>query len=293
VREQGSPDRYSHRPALLQTAPGEVLAFGGSEVFLYRIGNTGGAPGSGPHFPGEWWVPDPPAQVVASVASSTPQSGMAGRLLDDLWQARSSLMLLAAGLVALWLAGQWWSRYRTEGSAGVSRGPGWGSWLTRGLIYGGVVWMAGPHLIAYFKLQSDDMNVECGVRPSACLGADTRLLERQWSVPGRSKFSSTRIPCAFVGEWTAQAGNRQFLIRLNAEGTYAMPSQTQGVSSDSGHWAVQGGYMLWRSSARPRSEMDINRIVANDGQHLELIEADGRHSHFDRRADLPRMNCEP
>jgi Kelch motif len=298
VREQGSPERYSHLPALSQIASDQVLAFGGNGVYLYRMGASGleatGATSAAPiRFPDEWWKAGIPVAAERPVAASSPPSGRLERLLTDLWQARAALGVLAAGLLAVWLAWQWWSRYRPAGPVGPSRSSGWVPWLARGLIYGGLVLVAGPHVITYFALQTNDMNDECRARPSTCLDADTRLLERQWAVPGRSKFSGTRIPCAFVGTWATGTGSREFLIRLNADGTYGMTSQAQGIPGDSGHWAVQGGYMLWRSGVQAGAEMDINRIVANDGQHLELVEGDGRHSHFERRADLPLMRCVP
>jgi hypothetical protein len=88
-------------------------------------------------------------------------------------------------------------------------------------------------------------------------------------------------------------GTREFTVALQADGTYRMQSPTRSAPEDSGHWAVQGKHMLWRSTRRQSAEMDINRIVANDGQRLELIEAHGVHSHFERRADLPPLRCEP
>jgi hypothetical protein len=297
VTTQSLLDRNSEHPALIRMGADKVLAFGENDIYLYRIGTSGlevptTTSPSLPRFPDEWWIPPPPAPTVGPAVTSPPQTGRFKRVLDDLWRARSSVGVVAAGLVVLWFLAKWWSVYRITKPSEHSTSHRWIAWLARGLLYGVLAWVAGPHLLAYVGLQSADMEEECGVRPSACLDAGTRLLTRNWSVPGRSKFSSTRIPCSFVGEWVTQVGARKLLISLSADGTYRMPPQSQGIPDESGYWAVQGSYMLWRTSARPSSEIDINRIVANDGQHLELVEADGRHSHYDRQANLPLMRCE-
>lgn len=299
VKEHSSPARYSHRPTLVQIAADQVLIFGGHEVYLHRIGSSDPqAPGaSSPlpaNFPDDWWKPAPrkPSRPGAVTVPQEPP-GLLARVLDDLWNARVKLILGAAGMGLLWWL---WSARARRGQAGggdlVARGR-WRSWLARVLVYGALLWLALPHLVAYLGIQSADVGASCEFNASACLDRDTQLLKRQWAVPGRSKFSSPRIPCAFVGEWVTQVGSREFIIRLNADGTYRAVSKSMALAEDAGYWAVQGSYMIWRSSKRPGSEMDINRVVANDGQHVELIEGDGRHSHFERHAELPAQQCEP
>lgn len=309
IRGQGAHGAAYHRPTLVPLGRERVLIFSGLAVWLYRTTEaaaaTPGATGDDtlPHFTDTWWVA-PPAPAPAPPPPPTPgQSGLMVRVVQDLWAARGSLAMLAAVLGGLWFVGRLWARLRPAVNSvapetSILQKPiapalaRLGGIVVRVLVYGALLMLAAPHLLAYVGLQLNDMADQCQTQPSACLNADTGLLARQWAVPGRSKFSAPRIPCAFVGEWRAQLKTREFAFAMQADGSYQMKSPTQTVRDDAGYWAVQGKYILWRSSTHRVGEIDINQIVSNDGSHFELIERDGVHTHFERGADLPRGRCQ-
>ncbi len=311
IRGQGAYGANHHRPALVALGRERVLIFSGLTVWLYRFSEaaaTSGGAGDNtlPHFTDKWWVAPPEA---ASAPPPPPQPGQPGllvRLVQDLWAARGSLVLLAAVLGCLWWVGRMWARLRpavnsVAAETSILRKPIAPAQVlvmrnvARVLVYGILLSLAAPHLLAYIGLQLNDMADQCQTQPSACLSADTGVLARQWAVPGRSKFSVPRIPCAFVGEWRTHLRAQEFTFAMQADGTYQIKSKSPRptVRDDAGHWAVQGKYILWRSSTRRVAEIDINQIVSNDGSHFELIEMDGVHTHFARSADLPRGRCQP
>jgi hypothetical protein len=306
-----------HRPSLVQATPGKVLAFGARTVFLYRLPAVAQAnelrPDQAsqrpadvdttlPDFPSAWWKEPPPAPVATPVQPPQPvgQPGRLALLGQDLWAARAKLGWLAAGLLGLGLVGSWWRQRRQPAFTdavslqGQSVPPRsfWKGWGVRVLVYGILlVVVVLPNLSAYWRLRTADVEDGCRLRPTACLDPSTGLLAKQSAVPERSGLATPRIPCPFVGGWVTRRGNSEFRVDLHADGRYLMHGSS--VSDDEGHWAVQGKYMLWRSTKHQVAEMDINRIISNDGQHFELIEANGLHSHFDRQADLPTDKCEP
>ncbi|BAL27386.1 hypothetical protein AZKH_p0503 (plasmid) [Azoarcus sp. KH32C] len=325
VPEAGGAGALTHRPTLVEAMPGQVLAFSSQAVYRYRLpgavrtaGTQPGEPGQVPadvadlpSFPLVWWKEPPPAPAATPAPPAQPmgQPGRLARFGQDLWAARATLGWLAAGLLGLALLrrrrqqrgepafpdtlplqGRGSTRKR---NAPPTRQTSWKGWVVRVLVYGALLIVAVPNLKAYWGLRTADMAEGCRTRPAACLDPGTGLLASQPAVPERSALATPRIPCPFVGSWVTRRGNSEFHIDLQADGRYHMNGNTLSVPADDGHWAVQGKYILWRSTTHPVAEMDINRIVSNDGSHFELIEANGLHSHFDREADLPSGRCEP
>lgn len=300
-----------HRPALVALDRDRVLIFSGLGVWLFRTTEAAGAPTGAaasdtlPHFTDTWWVPPAPTPAPAKPPAPKPgQPGLWARVGQGLWESRDNLLVLVAVLIGLWLVGKRWARMRQAVNSvaqpgSVLRKPVARTavrimrLLVRVLIYGALLVLAAPHVLAYLGLQMNDMDDLCHVRPAACLNADTGLLARQWRVPGRSKFSAPRVPCTFVGEWRITLRSQEFTLTMQADGTYQMKSPTFAERDDAGYWAVQGRYILWRSTKRQASEIDINQIVSNDGSRFELIESDGVHTHFERRGDLERGRCQP
>lgn len=302
-------------PGLVQVAPGKVLIFGALGIYLYQTsehtkergdavesGRAGlGEPVNLPTFPAEWWKAPP---VVTPPAPPEPlpppgQPGRLSRLAQDLWAVRNFLgwlfaILLAIGVLAYWRRKRdqeaMADKRSDEAVASSSRGK---DRLLRVLIYSVFLLIAVPKAIIYWRLQSGAMDDECRLHANACLDADTGLLAGQVSTLERSALARPRIPCAFVGSWVSRRESSEYHIDLTADGRYRMPPNDRASRGDEGYWAVQGKYMLWRSITHQVAEMDINRIVSNDGRHFELIETNGLHSHFDRQADLPAGNCEP
>lgn len=316
ARHSIAVDEGRYGPGLVQVAPGKVLLFGNLGIYLYQMSEQtkdggdggesgqvalGGAGSDLPTFPADWWkapavVKPPPA---AAPLPPPGQPGRLSRLAQDLWAVRNFLgglfaILLAIGVLAYWrrkrdqeaLA----DKRSDEAVASSSRGKGR---LLRVLIYSVFLLIAVPKAITYWRLQSGSMDDECRLHASACLDAETGLLAGQVSTLERSALARPRIPCAFVGSWVSRRESSEYHIDLTADGRYRMPPSDRASRGDEGYWAVQGKYMLWRSITHQVAEMDINRIVSNDGRHFELIEMTGLHSHFDRQADLPAGNCEP
>lgn len=325
IRGQGAHGNNQHRPTLVPLGQDRVLIFSSLTVWLHRLSEpaaataTSGAAADAaagaklPHFVDTWWVPPPQAATPPPLPPTAGQPGLLARLAQDLWSARASLLVLAMVLGGLWLLARLWTRLRTRllrkrvDQAGPSpdteapidsipsRVGRLGRFVVRVLVYGTLLVLAAPHILAYMGLQLSDMADACQTRPAACLNPSSGLLARQWGVPGRSKFSSPRVPCGFVGEWSITLRSREFSVAMQADGTYQMKSAVgvKTVPDDAGHWAVQGKYLLWRSTTRQVADIDMNQIVSNDGIHFELIEMDGVHTHFKRRAELPPQRCQP
>lgn len=313
IRGQGAHGNNHHRPTLVPLGQDKVMIFSSSTVWLHRVAEPPASiPETAaldklPHFLDTWWVP-PPQAAAPLLPPTKGQPGLLARLAQDLWSARESLLWLVMVLVGLWLVARLrtWLRTRLQRKQVDPAGPSpdaeeptdstparVGRLVVRVLVYGTLLVLATPNVLAYLGLQLSDMNDQCHTRPTACLNPSTGLLARQWGVPGRSKFSSPRIPCAFVGEWSTTLKAREFSVAMQADGTYQMKSPTKTIPDDAGHWAVQGKHILWRSTTHPVAEIDMNYIVSNDGSHFELIEMDGVHTHFERRAELSRQRCQP
>lgn len=294
-----------HRPSLVQATPAQVLVFGSRAVSLYRLpahAASGDPESKQFDFPPEWWTEPKPEPVAAPVSPPQPlgQPGRWKRLLQDLWAARASIGWVVLGLLVLWGAGRWWrQRHRItdhenspEPGAATTHQSASRAWMGRGLLYGGLLLLGGPHLIGYWNAHGIDMRERCQLSPEACLDPSTGLLAKHSAVPERSSLATPRIPCPFVGSWVTRRGNSEYRVDLHADGRYQMPA-TAYSAADHGHWAVQGKYMLWRSRTQQIAELDVNRIVSNDGQHFELVETNGLHSHFERSNDLPALKCSP
>ena len=301
MRAFETPSSLLHRPTLVSDAQGRILVFSDNSIYFYRPSGVTPPGDQVPSMPAQWASERDaaPAPVVDRTPTDKPrQAGWVIRLLQALFDAGRELSILALVLLAMFFTQRAWKRYRPSSlnaivspqSPGRSRGF---SWTVRVLVYGALLMWAVPNLLAYVHLTEQDMSDECRANPGACLDSQTKLLERQWSVPERSKFAKPRIPCAFVGVWGTQLRTAKLSFKLNENGTYQMDGdRNRGIAPDAGHWAIQGKYMLWRSTVQRGNAMDINRIVSNDGQHFELIESNGIHSHFDRVDNLPRLKCE-
>lgn len=315
IRGQGVHGNHHHRPTLVPLGQDRVLIFSGSTVWLHRIAEASaattaattdaGAEAKLPRFLDTWWVPPPQAPAPPPpLPQQQGQPGLLARFAQDLWSARENMVLLAMVLGGVWLLAQ--LRRRTDPvhpssspSSPPTEAPTYslparaGRLVVRVLVYGTLLVLAAPHVMAYIGLQLTDMGDQCQTRATDCLNPNTGLLARQWGVPGRSKFSAPRIPCGFVGEWSTTLKSHAFSVAMQADGTYQMKSPVKTIPDDAGYWAVQGKHILWRSTTHKVAEIDINQIVSNDGSHFELIEMDGVHTHFDRRAELPRQRCQP
>jgi len=309
VPGEGSVGAASHRHTLFPLESKSLLIFSSFTVWLYRDPET--TPSTSdtavvaklPYFPKTWWIPPAPAPAPASLPPpKRGQTGLLAHLALDLWSSRGNLLLLALALSGLWLVARIptrSTRKRVHQAVPWLDAPTgytlpWAEGLVvRVLVYGTLLVLATPHLLTYIGLQLSDMTDQCQTRPTACLNPSTGLLARHWGISGRSKFSLPRIPCAFVGEWSIKLRQSEFSLALQADGTYQMKSSVKTVPSDAGYWAVQGKYILWRSTTHQQAEIDMNQIVSNDGNHFELIEMDGVHTHFERKADLPPQRCQP
>lgn len=301
MRAFGSSNALQHRPTLVPDEQGRTLIFSDSAIHFYRPPGALASSGEAPTMPAQWAsernAANPPAAVQTPLEKPR-QAGWVKRLSQALYESRHFLAVLALGLLALFITRRVWKRYREKTpNSGVLppaiRMSRVISWTVRIVLYGALLAWGLPTLLAYVHLTGQDMSDECRATPGACLDDKTKLLDRQWSVPDRSKFAKPRIPCAFVGVWSTQLRAVKINIDLNENGTYRSEGNSnRGIPPDAGHWAIQGKHMLWRSTVQRSSDMDINRIVSNDGKHLELIEANGIHSHFDRVDDLPMLKCE-
>lgn len=173
VAEAGRTGLLTHRPILVRVTPEQVLAFGSQNVYLYQLpgvaqalGAQLGQPGQPPddaaavlpNFPSVWWKEPPPAPAAtpARPPQSVGQPGRLARLGQDLWAARTQLGWLAAGLLGLMLVGRWWRHRRqptftdTEPLQGhpPTRQPSWKGWVVRVLVYGALLAVVVPNLVA-------------------------------------------------------------------------------------------------------------------------------------------------
>lgn len=310
---------FGSQAVYLYRLPGILQATGAQLDQSGQPGQVNADVAALPSFPPNWWK-EPPSAPAAAPAQPMGQPGRLALLGQDLWTARNTLGWLAAGLLAFGALGRLrFLRAQHPQPAFADTEPlhgrtptrkkdlpptpkkkespshqsFWKVWVVRVLVYGAFLVVVVPNLVAYWRLRSADMEDGCRSRSAACLNPSTGLLAQQAAVPERSALATPRIPCPFVGGWVTRRGNSEFHIDLHADGRYHMHGNTRSVPDDDGHWAVQGKYILWRSTTNKVAELDINRIVSNDGNHFELIETNGLHSHFDREAELPPQRCEP
>lgn len=301
IRSFEIPNYLRHRPTLVPDAQGRVLVFSDNAIYFYRPTGVMSSGDKMPSMPEQWAVESDtiPAPAVDRTPTDKPrQAGWVTRLRQALFDARHDLSILALVLIAMFVSQRAWKHYRASGPKSIVSPPATKrsriiSWTVRVVLYGALLMWCVPNFLAYVHLTEQDMSDECHATPGTCLDSQTKLLDRQWSVPERSKFAKPRIPCAFVGVWGTQFRTVKLSFKLNENGTYQMDSdRNRSIAPDAGHWAIQGKYMLWRSTVQRGKAIDINRIVSNDGKHFELIESNGIHSHFDRADNLPMLKCE-
>ena len=169
VRDPNLSTQTAHRPLLVPTATGQVLAFGAHAVFLYPEGAANGAlatttantaatasataeaTASWPHFPADWWQAPPTAKATAQALAAPTAAGepvsRGLRLGQDLWAARTNLVALAGLLLLVWVVGRaWQGRTGRSGQAGRA-------WVLRALVWGALLVLALPNLLAYLQLR--------------------------------------------------------------------------------------------------------------------------------------------
>ena len=295
-----------HVPTIIPDDQGGAVIFAASGVHVYRRPGHSDMVNDLINMRPQW-LSNAVSSVVTSAAKPSAavkanQQGGWFQSIKAAWaESRQTVVLLGYVVLALAviylfyrlvrrLTGRYTNAtptFKEMGSSGVFR------LLARVGLYGLLLVVAAPALVSLLSLKAQDAADLCHAKPGSCIDSKTGLLERNWSVPDRSRFAKPRIPCPFVGVWEQPFGSVKLQFTLHENGTYQMGgAPTRGIKPDVGHWVVQGKYMLWRSTVVLGRDSDINRIVSNNSNHLELIETNGIHSHFERVGELPQIGCE-
>lgn len=293
-----------HIPTITTDDQGRAVIFAAPGVYLYRLPGQEGVPSDLLKMTREW-LPDVGTVAVPAKASAvlppSQQVGWFQRLKNSLAASRETLVLLGYVGLALLAIYLFYRLVRCLNARYTKATPTFkkvGRWwafrlLARIALYGALLVVAVPALLGLLSLNVQDKADDCNAKPSSCTDSTTGLLQRNWSVPEHSRFAKPRIPCPFVGVWEQPFGSVKLKYTLNENGSYQMDGAAgRGIQPDAGHWVVQGKYMLWRSTVKLGQGSDINRIVSNNSVHLELVETNGIHSHFERVGELPQTRCE-
>lgn len=304
MRTKSEPSSgLSQRPTIIPDDHGQATIFSLHDIFFWHLPQSDGPNASGLNgpsdsasMPGRWLPaqstsnPDANATPPATQQRPTTQPGVGARLLDSLYESRALLAWLTLLLLAIYAVHRLRKRYPPKGRHIKVWRPV--VWLIRVVIYGSLLIVAVPSVIGVLGLLMRDRADECNSARKVCLDNATKLLERDWKVPGRSKFSRPTIPCDFVGIWVTRAMGSELRFHLKDDGSYVMDSSVAvAVRPDAGHWVVQGKYIIWHSTTQANLVSDINEIVSNNGKHFELIELNGIHSHFEFQEALDRRQC--
>ncbi len=295
-----------HVPTIAPDDQGGAVIFAATGVHVYRRPGQPDVVSDLINMRPEW-LPKavnsavPGAAATGAAPAPNPKVGWSQSIKNAWATSRETVVLLGSvglALAAIWLfyrlARRLTGRYanatptfKKVGNSGVFR------LLARVGLYGTLLLIGAPLLVSLISLKTQDAADLCKAKPGSCTDTKTGLLDRNWSVPDRSRFAKPRIPCPFVGVWAQPFGNGKLQYSLHDDGTYQMDgAPVRGIKPDAGHWAVQGKYMLWRSTLVLGQDTDINRIVSNNSNHFELVETNGIHSHFDRVGELPQIGCD-
>ncbi|MFC4763124.1 Kelch repeat-containing protein [Dyella koreensis] len=170
------------------------------------------------------------------------------------------------------------------------------AWGTRIVIYGLLALFCVVTVKPFLHFRHQRVEEECNASASACVDAQTGLLQSEPRLEAAPDHPKPRIPCRYVGVWSSRNGNLMFRLTLKDDGTYVEEPNEAGFGNPTGYrgyWMVQGDNMVWRDKARPQLGADINPLFPESDTRFTLVEGNGSRTHFELIQATPSSRCTP
>lgn len=249
----------------------------------------------------------PPSQV------RPPEAPWAERLHNQVWQYRWLLLALLAPVVIYGLLKRLilpWGRklfvrfMNLDRAAPLAHGfakagaPSRSFRLSlRVILYGTALVISLPLLGNILFFNRMERAEEYATNPAAFLNPSSGILKPIPALAEKSRDAKeAKIPCRFVGVWSAIRGASVHRITLKGDGRYEMAADEYSSDRNSrytGYWAVQGNNMIWRHEQLNTTQPDINPILPESESAFTLIEENGRRTRYERIKPIVSSACSP